>query len=255
MSSTYRVLCLSHDPAVIAADGEMIWYDPEQAETAIAAGIEGHEQCDLAIGRYSYPLFELGCPPSREPRQHQHHCDPHPRTQWFEIEWLRLLALARREPAGSALAAAADARGMRCWPAQRLERLRAELSLPEQVAPRPIRACAKDRVHDAHDWSDGSGWYDCIGFPMARKVPPPCNIAHDCPGQPRPVAVTARGEARCLSQYRPEGGTLVQCARAVHAKGDAHTDYDPDRLGPLIVKPGGFISRTWYDDDEAATRG
>ena len=52
MSSSYAVLCLSHDPAVIAADSE--WNRPEQAEQAIRDGIASHEHCDLLIGRYSY---------------------------------------------------------------------------------------------------------------------------------------------------------------------------------------------------------
>ena len=56
MSSTYRVLCLSHDPAIVAADD---YQRPETAEAAITEGIAEHAGCDLVIGRYSYPLVEL----------------------------------------------------------------------------------------------------------------------------------------------------------------------------------------------------
>jgi hypothetical protein len=56
VSSTYRVLCLSHDPAIVAADD---FQRPEQAEEAIRDGMtNGHEHCDLMIGRYSYPLVD-----------------------------------------------------------------------------------------------------------------------------------------------------------------------------------------------------
>lgn len=125
MSSTFRVLCLSHDPAIVAADGD--WNRPEMAEAAIRDGIEGHENCDLVIGRYSYPLVELGCPPSSSaPRVGQHRCGYHPHnTNWADITWLWLLALAQQEPDDSPLRRAA-ARARDCWSTERLYRLRNE---------------------------------------------------------------------------------------------------------------------------------
>lgn len=126
MSSTYRVLCLSHDPSVVAADGD--WSRPEHAEAAIRDGIEGHEDCDLLIGRYSYPLVEVGCPATPPaPRVSQHRCGYHPHhTAWVDVTWLWLLALAQQQPDGTPLARAA-ARARACWAPERLYRLRNEL--------------------------------------------------------------------------------------------------------------------------------
>lgn len=53
MSSTYRILCVSHDPALTTGSD---YNSPEAAEAAIRLGVNGHPTCDLLIGRYSYPL-------------------------------------------------------------------------------------------------------------------------------------------------------------------------------------------------------
>ncbi|MYR36378.1 hypothetical protein GTX14_04845 [Streptomyces sp. SID4944] len=120
MSSTYRVLCLSHDPAIII-DGD--WRRAEGAEEAVAAGVDGHPHCDLIIGRYSYPLVEVGCPPSRDHRA-KVTCY-HNSTAWTESEWLRLLAAAYHSSDEAVRTLAAKT--SRCWAGERLHRLRAEL--------------------------------------------------------------------------------------------------------------------------------
>lgn len=125
MSSTYRVLCLSHDPATIAADGD--WNRAHMAEEAITAGIEGHEQCDLLIGRYSYPLVEVGCPASKDRRGKQP-CI-HGSTHWVDVVWLRLLAVALREPTSTDLRHAADEAARNCWTPERVRRLGPELDV------------------------------------------------------------------------------------------------------------------------------
>ncbi len=136
MSSTYRVLCLSHDPATVAADGD--WNRPEQAEEAIAAGVEGHEQCDLLIGRYSYPLVEVGCPASKD-RRFKHPC-VHGGTQWVDVAWLALLAVAQQDPssaeAPSALRVVAREAGARCWSPERVRRLGPALGVTAAAEPK-----------------------------------------------------------------------------------------------------------------------
>mgnify|MGYP001600286168 CR=1 FL=1 len=128
MSSTYSVLCLSHDPAIIVHDPG--YNRPEQAEAAIATGITGHPHCDLMIGRYSYPLVELGCPDSR----HQPPLVPtgrgcyHSGTQWTDTEWLLLLAAAYQSSDPDVRKAATDGRHG-CLPWERLRRLRDELGI------------------------------------------------------------------------------------------------------------------------------
>lgn len=130
MSSTYRVLCLSHDPAIVAADGD--WNRPEFAEAAIREGIEGHETCDLLLGRYSYPLVEVGCPANPK-RDDGLACGWHSRTQWVDRGWLQLLYLAQHEPSGKLLAGVKDQTRFRCWTPQRLHRIADDLDVTRLV--------------------------------------------------------------------------------------------------------------------------
>lgn len=130
MSSNYRVLCLSHDPAIIARDHD--FNRPEQAEAAIRDGIEGHEHCDLAIGRYSYPLVEFGCPATRD-QSTKPRCI-HSITMWTEKGWLLLLAAAYQSDDPEVRQAAADGRH-HCLPWERLQRLRVELDITVKEQP------------------------------------------------------------------------------------------------------------------------
>lgn len=126
MSSIYRVLCLSHDPAITTGAE----YDrPETAAAAIAVGVDGHSDCDLLIGRYSYPLIEVGCPPSTGPqRAGGHRCYPHSVTEWVDAAWLRILAAAHQSGTEVMRRLASETR-LACWSWERLRRLRDELSI------------------------------------------------------------------------------------------------------------------------------
>ena len=89
MSSIYRAICLSHTPA-IALDKE--WHSGHDGRSAIYGAIksqfiEGHTECDLLMGRYSYPLVEIGCPGAP-------HCRNHHGPIWIHPDWLRLLSRA-----------------------------------------------------------------------------------------------------------------------------------------------------------------
>lgn len=127
MSSTYSVLCLSHDPAIIVHDPG--YNRPEQAEQAIRDGITGHEDCDLMIGRYSYPLVELGCPPTlgAKPRRLNGTTCCHSRTDWTDRDWLWVLAAAYQSPDLRMRAAIEKGHTRQCLPWERLRRLRVEL--------------------------------------------------------------------------------------------------------------------------------
>jgi hypothetical protein len=135
VSSNYSVLCLSHDPAIIVHDPG--FNRPEQAEAAIRAGIQGHEECDLAIGRYSYPLVELGCPTSRHQPDSRRpgalRCY-HGNTQWTDKEWLLLLAAAYQST-DPAVREAAKEGYHHCLPWERLRRLRVELGITVKEPP------------------------------------------------------------------------------------------------------------------------
>lgn len=127
MSSTYRVLCLSHDPALVVGDYTS-YQSPEEAEDAVRDGIDGHSGCDLLIGRYSYPLIEVGCPPSHRERPGRYRCSIHGNTEWVDVAWLRILAHVHQSGNDQMRALTGDSR-LRCWPWERLRRLRDELGI------------------------------------------------------------------------------------------------------------------------------
>jgi hypothetical protein len=131
MSSTYRILCLSHDPALIIETPD--WNRPHQAEEAIHTGIEGHTTCDLAIGRYSYPHVTLGCPATRNQPANLRCC--HNATDWTDSDWARLLAAGYQTTDPLVQTAVTQIRGL-CWPWERLKRLRLELDLTIKEQPR-----------------------------------------------------------------------------------------------------------------------
>jgi hypothetical protein len=128
VSSTYYILCLSHDPAITVNDPS--YNRPEQAEAAIAEGIAGHAGCDLVIGRYSYPLVELGCPSTlgrrTPPRPNGITCC-HGGTVWVDRDWLWILAAAYQSPDPAMMAAVERGHQRQCLPWERLKRLRNEL--------------------------------------------------------------------------------------------------------------------------------
>jgi hypothetical protein len=130
MSSDYRVLCLSHDPALVVTILE--WPNPDGAiaaakDPASTPGLGEHRGCDLMVGRYSYPLIEVCC-------VGKPHCPfIHP-PEWINVEWLRLLYAAMTAPASPALAEAVGS-VPQCWRGPRVMRLRDELGVAE---PSPI---------------------------------------------------------------------------------------------------------------------
>ena len=132
MSSIYRVLCLSHDPAIVLTEVE--YSRPESAVADIASGIDGHSDCDLLIGRYSYPLIEVGCPPTTGPeRSGRHRCTPHSTTEWVDVTWLRILAAVHQSGTEDMRDLAGEA-ALAHWSRERLRRLRDELGIAANEA-------------------------------------------------------------------------------------------------------------------------
>lgn len=125
MSSTYSAICLSHDPALTI--GPDIRY--EDVDTFTRDRLEGHDQCDIVIGRFSYPLIEVACL-GRQLTGRSGCKRQHSGVEWIDSDWLRLLHAARPHVEPGVL------RGhtFGCWPAERLGRLRKELGLPEPGA-------------------------------------------------------------------------------------------------------------------------
>lgn len=117
MSSIYRILCLSRDPAIDASPHDVNNHDEA---LAMLTSLEGHPHCDLVIGRYSYPLIEVTCPPSSD-RGHVHSVPVS-----IDTPWLRLLLAAGAAAPDPALTLAI--KGLpRCWSSERVMRLAHEL--------------------------------------------------------------------------------------------------------------------------------
>jgi hypothetical protein len=159
VSSNYSVLCLSHDPAIIVHDPG--YNRAEQAEEAIRDGITGHEACDLMIGRYSYPLIELGCPASPgRPK----HLRPnvvtcyHGSTVWTDRDWLWILAAAYQSPDPDMRAAVEKGHQQQCLPWDRLRRLRVELGF---TVKEPPEQPARGYPLTSPEWQPGDGHDRC----------------------------------------------------------------------------------------------
>ena len=134
MSSTYRILCLSHDPAVDLAPE---WDSPEPLQWALDTrdpeALDGHAACDLVGGRFSYPLIQVYCPAMTDLSRIAHGAVYHFRGEWTRVEWLHLAyAVQRLNPPGFERILG----DVRCWPAARLARLRNHFPNP---TPEPAR--------------------------------------------------------------------------------------------------------------------
>lgn len=132
MSSVYQVLCLTHDPAILT---EARWEGGTGGEAMVLAlhaasnpetseALAAHIGCDLVVGRYSYPLVEVLCPPCRRGESGTwdgcvgyHPNGPHR----VDAPWLRIMLLHwQAHPE-------ADLRTPGCWGPERVKRLRLEL--------------------------------------------------------------------------------------------------------------------------------
>jgi hypothetical protein len=120
VSSTYRPVCLNHDPA-LTTSGE--WSNLAEALAAVTAGsIEDHATCDLVIGCWSGALISITCPPQATSRPvGPHGWHPHI-DETIGVEWLWLLRAAE---AHADLAGPLEwlRRVNSCWLPDRLARL------------------------------------------------------------------------------------------------------------------------------------
>lgn len=120
---------MNHDPAIVidhdwhtAAEAIAVACDPASHELAAP-----HKNCDLLVGRYSYPLVEICCPPRKDvtgPHATYVHAEP----RWIDAGWLHLLSAAKTADQTPRLTEAIR-RIRGCWTVARLERLRGELRI------------------------------------------------------------------------------------------------------------------------------
>jgi hypothetical protein len=124
MSSTYHLLCLSHDPA-IRIDCDLSFEAVKALDDREHGALAEHQQCDLAAGRYSYPLIEAACFGSQLPGPTA--ClKRHNRPIWTDRNVLRLVVAATGTLPDDLLKPFRP-----CWPAERLARLRVELGIAD----------------------------------------------------------------------------------------------------------------------------
>jgi hypothetical protein len=123
MSSTYRLICMAHDPAIV------IDRDHPTLTDALAALLsdeitEAHPHCLLLIGRWSGGLIEVTCADLR-------HAD-HRGHRTVDAAFLRVVLAAYQ-----AVESVADPDGLlgalnrlpTCWGAERIRPLRYELGV------------------------------------------------------------------------------------------------------------------------------
>ena len=123
MSSTYHVLCLSHDPATLIAE----FGNPEDAQEAISKGFSEHPECDILISRVSGGPIEFGCPGDPKSWRNSHRkCFVHNNIKWVDKAWLRLLFYVQQNPSAEAKRLMSDTH-LLCWSPERVNRLRFEL--------------------------------------------------------------------------------------------------------------------------------
>lgn len=126
MSSSYYLLCLNHDPAITIAGP---FNDPELPLRMIAEragqGLDDHPECDLLIGKYSGSLIEVCCPGDAGPRATHRH----PRPEWLDADWLRLLLAIQSEPLSNEARGRVAKFAAACWYQRRVIRLRRELGV------------------------------------------------------------------------------------------------------------------------------
>ena len=139
MSSDYFLLCLNHDPA-IRIDAISRQRDEAMAvasDPASYGDLDSHQHCDLVVGRFSWPLVEVGCPASPQQAERRHSGCYHPHNPtWLDAKWLRLLlAVSVDKQLDPETAKALERFQFGCWPIDRLTRLRDELgvAIPQQI--------------------------------------------------------------------------------------------------------------------------
>lgn len=117
MSSTYYLLCMSHDPATVITE----LGDPETLPTPDNIR-ESHPNCDLVVTRVSGAPVEFGC----LGRDQGGSCRGHSGIEWVGAEWLRLLIVAQ-DARTEDIRKIRSQGSLRCWDFGRLYRLRYQL--------------------------------------------------------------------------------------------------------------------------------
>lgn len=179
MSSDYHLLCLSHDPAIVI--GNEFRRHEVEALTRDTEALRDHPHCDVVIGRFSYPLIEVGClgmtmSGTRCKRLHRG-------VEWIDRDWLKLL-LAATTPPNAVDPAILQPFVHGCWPLERLRKLRGELGFE---APEGER---RDDLQQRHDRLVGAARYVLRESRNAKSYHPLLDLIGAC----RQTLLEALGE-------------------------------------------------------------
>lgn len=117
MSSSYYILCMSHEPAIIVQDHHN---SRREADAAIAVGYETHPGCDFLIMRVSGAPVEFICTGQTEACRHDY-------AEEVGADWLRILRYFQPTEDLEYLAKIRQRPTLRHWTDKRLERLAAHL--------------------------------------------------------------------------------------------------------------------------------
>lgn len=162
MSSTYRIVCMNHDPAIETEVHEtntltaaLSYIDQPNAmdigdQHRWLDSLEPHKRCDLLIARLSGSWVEFTCPPLRPTWGCQSHHSV-PNTE--RVDWLRLLYYARQShtPASSPLELGVSRFDTGCWGPRRVERLMRLIGDEYATSLEPLTLAATDpRVSDVN---------------------------------------------------------------------------------------------------------
>jgi hypothetical protein len=86
VSSQYRLICVSHNPAIVQHEPE--WHSGSGGRQVVerllafdAPPIVGHESCKVVAGAFSYPLVDVYLPPEYERSN----------GEWIDACWLKAL--------------------------------------------------------------------------------------------------------------------------------------------------------------------
>jgi len=117
VSSSYHVMCLSHDPAIFVAGD---FNSRREADSAISVGFESHPGCDFLIMRMSGAPVEFTCTGQTDACRHDYAED-------VDADWLRILRYFQPTEDLEYLAKLRMSHRLRHWTDKRLERLAAHL--------------------------------------------------------------------------------------------------------------------------------
>lgn len=120
MSSSYYVLCMSHDPAIHITE---LGRDTDMRE-ALVMGIGDHQKCDTVVMRVSGAPVEFGCPGMQSTRCPYGHRD----VEWIDANVLRLLYYTK-DDTREEVQKLFNRHPLSCWTKERLQHLRYELNV------------------------------------------------------------------------------------------------------------------------------